>query len=57
MNIAILIVLLASHILVLALGWYMGTKADRDMLMSKPAKKEIYEEKPDIFDEERLDYS
>ena len=57
MNIALLIVLLASHILVLALGWYMGTKADRDILMSKPAKKEIYEEKPDIFDEERLDYS
>lgn len=51
------LVLLGTHYLALRAGWAMGTKTNPDVLMSKPTKDKStpYEDKPDIYDEERLD--
>ena len=50
--------LLFTHYLAIKVGFTMGTKTNPDILMSNPnkANKETYEEQPDIFDEERLDF-
>ena len=51
--------LLTSHIMVLMLGWHLGTKTDPNVLLSSPTKGkteiEPYHDGPDIWDEATLD--
>ena len=49
--------LVASHVLMLFIGWHMGTKTDHNILMSNQTKQkevEPYIDGPDVGDEVTL---
>ena len=50
--------LLITHYLALKIGWRMGTKVEPAASLPSLRKKSAtdYTEKPDIYDEERLDF-
>jgi len=51
-----LITLFCTHILVLILGWHMGTKTDSNKILPKTKPDKAYKPEPDDLAKEMLDY-
>ena len=50
------VALLITHYLALKVGWRMGTKTEPSASLPGVFKDKPATEKPDIYDEERLDF-